>query len=193
MSEAGSDKKAEKARQPEAAKVVNTSGQGIGSQTHTACDENAGDETLRLMEEVLRHENLEQAYKRVKRNKGAAGVDGMTVGELQNYVREHWTELREQLLNETYQPRPVKRIEIPKPGGKGVRMLGIPVVFDRLIQQAILQVLTPIYDPTFSENSHGFRPGRSAHDAILKARDYINEGYDWVVDADLEKFFMIGW
>lgn len=189
MSETGSDNRVEKLKHPKAAKVVNQSEPGTGSQAHTAYDEKAGDRTLRLMEEVLRHENLEQAHKQVKRNKGAAGVDRMTVDELRYHVREHWAEIREQLLNGTYQPRPVKRIEIPKPGGAGLRMLGIPVVLDRWIQQSILQVLTPIYDPTFSENSYGFRPGRSAHGAILKAHEYVKEGYDWVADADLEKFF----
>lgn len=189
MSEADPDKQAERAKQPAAATVVNTSSQRIEGQTHTACDENAGDGTAKLMEEVLRRENLAQAYKRVRQNKGAPGVDGMTTDELEFYIRNHWSEIQEQLMNGTYVPRPVKRIEIPKPGGKGVRMLGIPVVLDRLIQQAILQVLTPIYDPTFSDNSHGFRPGRSTHGAILKAREYVSEGYDWVVDADLEKFF----
>jgi RNA-directed DNA polymerase len=189
MSETGSEKKAERVKPPLGTSVGNTRNQGLESQTRTACDENAGDGSTKLMEEVLRRENLLRAYKRVKSNKGAAGVDGMTVDELMPYCREHWDEIKEQLLEGTYQPRPVKRVEIPKPGGKGTRMLGIPVVLDRLIQQAILQVLTPIYDPTFSPNSHGFRPGRSTHGAILKAREYVNEGYDWVADLDLEKFF----
>jgi RNA-directed DNA polymerase len=189
MSEAGPDKKAGRAEQPVAATVGNTSRQGIEGQTRTAYNENAGDGTSRLMEEVLRHENLAQAYKRVRRNKGAPGVDGMTVDALEFYIRENWPQIQEQLMNGTYKPQPVKRIEIPKPGGKGVRMLGIPVVLDRWIQQAILQVLTPIYDPTFSEYSHGFRPERSTHGAILQACAYVNEGYDWVIDMDLEKFF----
>lgn len=162
---------------------------GNAGQTRTACDGKPGDKTSRLMEEVLRKENLMRAYKRVKSNKGAAGVDGMTVDELMPYCQAHWDEIKGQLLSGTYEPRPVKRVEIPKPDGKGMRMLGIPVVLDRLIQQAILQVLTPIYDPTFSENSYGFRPGRSTHGAILKAREYVTEGHDWVVDMDLEKFF----
>jgi RNA-directed DNA polymerase len=189
VSEAGSEKKAERSKPPVGMSVGNTKTQGTESQTHAACDENAGDGTTKLMEEVLRRENLLRAYKRVKANKGAAGVDGMTVDDLMPYCRKHWDEIKEQLLNGTYQPRPVKRVEIPKPGGKGKRMLGIPVVLDRLIQQAILQVLTPIFDPTFSEHSHGFRPERSTHGAILMARKYVNEGYDWVVDMDLEKFF----
>jgi len=189
MSEAGSDKQAESAKAPEGTKAGSRRAQGEASQTRTACDEEAGDGTSKLMEEVLRRENLIRAHKRVKSNKGAPGVDGMTVEELMPYCRRHWGEIKEQLLTETYEPRPVDRKEIPKPDGKGKRMLGIPVVLDRLIQQAILQVLTPMYDPTFSENSHGFRPGRSAHDAILRSREYVNEGYSWVVDMDLEKFF----
>jgi len=189
MSEAGSDKPAERAEAPLGTRVGNPSFPGEASQAHTACDGYAGDGTSRLMEEVLRRENLMRAYKRVKSNKGAPGVDGMTVDELMPYCRKHWSEIKEQLLTETYEPRPVDRKEIPKADGKGTRMLGIPVVLDRLIQQAILQVLTPIYDPTFSENSHGFRPGRSTHDAILKSREYVNEGYTFVVDMDLEKFF----
>jgi RNA-directed DNA polymerase len=188
MCEEGSDKKAENAKTPEAANDGNTSDQRDGSQTHTACAENAGDGSTGLMEEVLRKENLTRAYKRVKSNKGAAGVDGMTVDKLMPHCQEHWEEIKEQLRNGTYKPQPVKRVEIPKPDG-GTRMLGIPTVLDRLIQQAILQVLTPLYDPTFSDNSHGFRPGRSAHGAILKAREYVDEGYDWVVDMDLSKFF----
>ena len=189
MGEAGSDKQAEKVKAPLEAEVGNPSIQGEESQTLTARNEKAGDGTARLMEEVLRRENLIRAYERVKSNKGAAGVDGMTVDELMPYCQAHWKEIKEQLQNGTYEPRPVKRVEIPKPGGKGTRMLGIPVVLDRMIQQAILQVLTPIYDPTFSENSHGFRPGRSTHGAILQARKYVDEGYDWVVDMDLSKFF----
>ncbi len=188
MCEVGSDKKAENAGTPEAASDGIRSGQREGSQTHTACAEKFGDELTELMEEVLRKENLMRAYKRVKSNKGAAGVDGMTVDELMPYCQKHWDEIKEQLQNGTYKPQPVKRVEIPKPDG-GTRVLGIPTVLDRLIQQAILQVLTPAYDPTFSDNSYGFRPGRSAHGAILKAREYVDKGYDWVVDMDLSKFF----
>ena len=189
MNEVGSDKTAERAGVSPGTRDGNPKEPGEGSQTHTVCDENAGDETTMLMEEVLRKENLMRAYKRVKSNKGAAGVDGMGVEELMPYCREHWETIKEQILEGTYEPRPVKRVEIPKPGGKGTRMLGIPVVLDRLIQQAILQVLTPIYDPTFSDNSYGFRPGRSTHDAVQKAREYVNEGYSWLVDMDLSKFF----
>jgi RNA-directed DNA polymerase len=189
MSEAGSDKEVENTEAPLQTGDGIPKAEGEGSQTLTACDEKAGDKTLELMEEVLRRENLMQAFERVKSNKGAPGVDGMTVQELMPYCKENWEKIKGQLLSETYEPRPVKRVEIPKPDGKGTRMLGIPVVLDRMIQQAIQQVLTPIYDPTFSENSHGFRPGRSAHDAIRKAQEYVNEGYTWVVDIDLEKFF----
>jgi len=141
------------------------------------------------MEEVLRRENILAAYKRVVRNGGAAGVDGMTVDELMVYCREHWAHIREELLSGRYKPQPVRRVEIPKPDGKGTRMLGIPTVIDRMIQQALLQVLQPIFDPTFSEASFGFRPGRSAHGAVVRAREYIASGHRWVVDLDLAKFF----
>ena len=189
MGEVGSDKQAENAEELLPPKVGNQEASREESQTPAACDEKAGDGTAELMEEVLRRENLMRAHKRVKSNKGAAGTDGMSVEELMQYCRENWETIKEQLLSGTYTPRPVKRVEIPKPGGKGTRMLGIPVVLDRLIQQAILQVLTPIYEPTFSENSYGFRPGRSAHEAVRKAGEYVDEGYTWVVDMDLEKFF----
>lgn len=189
MRKGGTDKRAATpARTPEASGGT-TSVQGNECQVRTARDENTGDGTSKLMEEVLRKENLMTAYKRVKRNRGAPGVDGMTVDELMPYCRKQWDAIKGQLLSETYIPRPVRRVEIPKPDGRGARMLGIPVVLDRLIQQALLQVLTPIFDPTFSRSSHGFRPGRSAHDAVRSAREHINEGYDWVVDLDLEKFF----
>lgn len=141
-----------------------------------------------LLAEALGRRNLHAALKRVKQNKGSAGVDGMTVEELPEYLRAHWEELREKLLSGTYRPQPVKRQEIPKPGG-GTRQLGIPSVLDRFLQQALLQVLQPRIDPSFSEHSHGFRPGRRAHDAIRKARQYVQEGRRWVVDVDLESFF----
>jgi RNA-directed DNA polymerase len=141
------------------------------------------------MEEVLRRENLIRAHARVVQNGGAAGADGMTVNELMPYCREHWARIREELLRGTYRPHPVRRVEIPKPGGAGTRTLGIPTVLDRLIQQALLQVLQPIVDPTFSDSSFGFRPRRSAHDAVRRARSHIAGGYRWVVDLDLEKFF----
>jgi RNA-directed DNA polymerase len=141
------------------------------------------------MEEVCERENLKQALKRVKANKGAPGVDGMTVQALPAYLREHWPTIRASLLEGTYQPQPVRRVEIPKPDGGGVRKLGIPSALDRLVQQAVLQVLQRQWDPTFSDSSYGFRPGRSAHQAVARAQDYIQAGYRWVVDLDLEKFF----
>jgi RNA-directed DNA polymerase len=142
----------------------------------------------RLMEEVCDRENLEIAWKRVCENKGSPGVDGLTIDDTADYLREHWPTLRDQLLGGTYQPQPVKRVEIPKPDG-GIRKLGVPCVVDRLIQQALLQVLQERWDPTFSEHSYGFRPGRSAHQAVAQAQAYIAEGYGYVVDIDLEKFF----
>ena len=141
-----------------------------------------------LMEEVCDRENLERAWKRVRRNKGSPGVDGMTVDAAKDYLREHWPNIRSHLLEGTYQPQPVKRVEIPKPDG-GVRKLGVPCVVDRLIQQALLQVLQDQWDPTFSEHSYGFRPGRSTHQAVAQAQRYVAEGYSVVVDLDLEKFF----
>ena len=144
--------------------------------------------TNRLMEAVCERENLKEALRRVKANKGSAGVDGMTVGGIADYLKQHWPAIREQLMNGTYEPKPVRRVEIPKPDG-GVRKLGIPTVLDRLIQQAVMQVLQRRWDPTFSESSYGFRPGRSAQQAVAQAQQYIVEGHGWVVDLDLEKFF----
>ena len=150
-------------------------------------DERSGSEHL-LMQEVVGRANLVGALKRVRQNKGSPGIDGMNVEELPEYLRRHWGEIRQRLLAGTYQPKPVRRQEIPKSGG-GVRELGIPTVLDRFIQQAILQVMQPRFDPTFSRHSHGFRPGRRAHDAVREAQHYIQEGRRWVVDVDLEKFF----
>src|SRR5262252_3937911 len=144
--------------------------------------------TNRLMEEVCERENLKEALRQVKANKGSAGVDGMTVGGITDYLKQHWPAIREQLLNGTYEPKPVRRVEIAKPDG-GVRKLGIPTVLDRLIQQAVMQVLQRRWDRTFSDHSYGFRPGRSAHQAVTQAQSYAAEGYEWVVDIDLEKFF----
>jgi RNA-directed DNA polymerase len=141
-----------------------------------------------LMEEVSERENLKQALRRVEANRGSPGVDGMKVDELAGYLREHWPEIREHLLSGTYKPAPVKRVEIGKPEG-GIRKLGIPTVLDRFIQQAVMQVLQRRWDRTFSEHSYGFRPKRSAHQAVAQAQQYIAEGYRWVVDIDLEKFF----
>ena len=140
-----------------------------------------------LMKEVVNRENVIRAWKRVRANKGSPGIDGMTVDELTDYLREHWPRIREELLTGEYRPQPVKEVLIPKPGG--TRRLGIPTVMDRFIQQAILQVLDPMYDPTFSVHSYGFRPRRRAHQAVMQAKRYVAEGYEWVVDMDLEKFF----
>src|SRR5450755_318078 len=144
--------------------------------------------TNRLMEEVCERENLKEALRRVKVNKGSAGIDGMTVERITDYLKQHWPAIREQLLSGTYEPKPVRRVEIPKPDG-GVRKLGIPTVLDRLIQQAVMQVLQRQWDSTFSDHSYGFRPGRSAHQAVAQAQQYIAAGYGWVIDLDLEKFF----
>src|SRR5437773_325638 len=172
-----------------------------GSRSEAPKPEEEGTETLvakrgtespahseRLMEEVCEYENCTQAWKRVKANKGSPGVDGMTVQQLPDYLKQQWPEIREQLLSGTYQPQPVQRVEIEKPDG-GMRKLGIPTVVDRFIQQAVLQVLQKRWDPTFSDHSYGFRPKRSARQAVQQAQQYIAEGYRWVVDLDLEKFF----
>lgn len=141
-----------------------------------------------LLNELLSDENLKIAKQRVKKNKGASGIDGMEVKELDEYLSKHLDEIKEQIRNKKYSPKPVKRVEIPKPDG-GVRNLGVPTVVDRFVQQAIAQVLTPIYEPKFSESSYGFRPDRCCEMAILKALEFMNDGYQWVVDIDLEKFF----
>ena len=154
----------------------------------TAANGDVRSGTDRLMEEVVGSGNVEQALKRVMKNKGSPGADGMAVGELPGYLAKHWEGLREQLLAGTYQAKPVRRHELAKEDG-GVRILGIPCVIDRFVQQAILQVLQPRFDPTFSRHSYGFRPGKSAHDAVNAAQRLIQEGREWVVDVDLEKFF----
>ena len=164
-------------------------GSGVERQARPARGGRAGEGTPLLMEEVLRRENVFAAYERVVRNGGAPGIDGMTVEDLMPYCRGHWTRIREELLGGRYEPQPVRRVEIPKPDGKGTRMLGIPTVVDRMIQQALLQVLQAIFDPTFSDASFGFRLGRSAHGAVLRAREHIAAGHRWVVDLDLAKFF----
>ena len=145
-------------------------------------------ENEQLMEEVVERENLKKALKRVQANRGSAGVDRMTVQQLPEFLREQWPLTREQLLSGSYQPQAVRRVEIPKPGG-GVRKLGVPTALDRFIQQALLQVLQKSWDGTFSETSYGFRPGRSAHQAVARAQQYAAQGHGWVVDLDLEKFF----
>lgn len=141
-----------------------------------------------MLERILSEENIKTAYKRVYANKGAGGVDGVTVQELEEYMKENWNCIREQIRTRTYKPQPVKRVEIPKPNG-GVRKLGIPTVIDRVIEQAITQILTPIFEPLFSDFSYGFRPNRKCEQAIVKLLEYFNDGYIWVVDIDLEKFF----
>jgi len=145
--------------------------------------------TIRLMEEVCERENLLEALRRVKGNKGSAGIDGMNVGQLNGYLKEHWLTIREQLLKGTYKPQPVRRVEIEKPDGGGMRKLGIPTTLDRFLQQAVMQVLQRRWNPTFSDHSYGFRPGRSAHQAVTQAQLYLAGGYGWVIDLDLEKFF----
>ncbi|TBR20903.1 group II intron reverse transcriptase/maturase [bacterium] len=165
------------APKPHGSGDTSTAGQGDGRSG-----------TDRLMEGVVERGNALAALKRVRQNKGSPGVDGMRVEELSAHLRERWQDLREQLLAGTYQPRPVRRHEIPKPDG-GTRTLGIPTVLDRFIQQAVLQVLQPLFDPDFSEHSYGFRPGRSAHDAVRVAQRHIQAGRTWVVDVDLEAFF----
>ena len=189
MDEGDADRMAEK---PEAYRKVaggTREKKDRGRQASTAVTGKTQPEAMSLMEEVLRRENLIRALRRVRSNKGAPGIDGMTVEELTAYLKEHWTRIREELLEGGYEPQPVRRVEIPKPNGGGVRSLGIPTVLDRLIQQAILQVLSPIFDPYFSESSYGFRPGRGCHDALKAARGYVEAGYRWVVDVDLDKFF----
>lgn len=143
---------------------------------------------MELMRQVVSRENMLKAYKQVVSNKGSAGIDGLTVDELWNFCQENWREISKQLMNGTYQPKPVKKVEIPKPGG-GKRTLGIPCVIDRLILQALNQTLNPIFDEGFSNNSFGFRPGRSAHDALMRSGAHIASGRTWVVNIDLEKFF----
>src|SRR5271165_6920769 len=144
--------------------------------------------TNRWMEEICERENLKQALQQVKANKGSAGVDGMTIGGITDYLKQHWPVIRDQLLRGTYEPKPVRRVEIPKPDG-GVRKLGIPTVLDRFIQQAVMQVLQRRWDRTFSDYSYGFRPERSVQQAVAQAQQYIAEGHGWCVDLDLEKFF----
>src|SRR6266581_3166284 len=164
-----------------------TGREGTESSGATSGTENPAS-TNRLMEEVCERENLKAALRQVKANKGSAGVDGMTVGGITDYLKQYWPAIREQLLKGTYEPKPVRRVEIPKPED-GVRKLGIPTVLDRFIQQAVMQVLQKRWNPTFSQYSYGFRPRRSAHHAVGQAQQYIAQGYGWVIDLDLEKFF----
>ena len=160
----------------------------LGAEVHTAAPGRTKSEDGRLMEAVVEHSNMRLAYQRVVENKGAPGVDGLTVAELKDWLKVHWPSVKEALLAGQYLPRPVRRVDIPKPQG-GVRTLGVPTVVDRLIQQALHQVMQPIFEATFSASSYGFRPKRSALQAVEAARSHIREGRRWVVDIDLEKFF----
>ena len=143
---------------------------------------------MELLEEILTKENLNKAYKKVYQNKGTAGVDGVTVDEIAEYIKENKDRITDKIRKRRYKPQPVKRVQIPKENGKK-RNLGIPTVMDRIIQQAIVQVISPIFEGQFSDNSYGYRPKRSAEQAVIKALEYLNDGYEWIVDIDLEKFF----
>jgi len=155
---------------------------------HTLGKETSTPEDMQLIERLVERENMRKAYAQVKKNKGAAGIDNMSVESLGTYLKEHWLKIKEQLVKGEYKPKPVKRVEIPKPDG-GIRKLGIPTVLDRLIQQGIYQILSPIFEPTFSRSSFGFRSGKSAQQAIIQAKEYQTGGRKWVVDMDLAKFF----
>ncbi|MGF7035599.1 group II intron reverse transcriptase/maturase [Paenibacillus mucilaginosus] len=176
----------ESLRQREAVKPLGYAGAPSSSSAQVV--PSAREDQHELLERMLEGDNLRLAYKRVVQNGGAPGVDGVTVANLQVYLKTHWEAVKAALLTGTYRPSPVKRVEIPKPGG-GVRLLGIPTVMDRFLQQALLQVMNPIFDAHFSWHSYGFRPGKRAHDAVKQAQRYIQDGLRWVVDMDLEKFF----
>ena len=162
---------------------------GDGASRFTARTDNSSSQTMQMIEAVVERENMMVALRRVEANKGSAGVDEMTVESLRPYLQEHWPRIKEQLLAGRYIPSPVRRVYIPKPKGKGMRQLGIPTVLDRLIQQALHQVMQPVFDGDFSKSSYGFRPGRSAQQAVLAGRAHVTSGRRWVVDMDLEKFF----
>jgi len=162
--------------------------EAVEAASVTVVRDNAHEEPMDVMSAVLERPNMQRAYTRVLRNKGAPGVDGMKVGDLKDYLKAHWSTHKQELLEGTYKPKPVRKVEIPKPGG-GKRQLGIPTVLDRFIQQALHQVLSPVFEPGFSESSYGFRPGRNAGQAVQQARDYVEAGHRWVVDIDLEAFF----
>ena len=144
--------------------------------------------TSNLLKKIIRKGNMYEAFKRVKKNKGSHGIDGLTIDELQSHLEVNGVKLQQNLLDGTYEPLPVRRVEIPKDNGKK-RLLGIPTIVDRVVQQAIAQVLSPIFEKTFSDNSFGFRPNRSAHDAVKRCQEYMNEGYTWLVDIDLASYF----
>ena len=188
MTEAGIGEAVERPPHPRRADGGTVGGTGDGCQTVTARSGEAGSGSTALLEAALCRENLMEAYRRVVRNAGAPGIDGVTVDALWDHCKSHWPSIRRQLLEGTYRPSRVRQVLIPKPGG-GRRTLGIPTVLDRLIQQALVQVLTPILDPTFSGDSYGFRPGRGAHDAVQRARGHVVAGHRWAVDLDLAQFF----
>ena len=167
----------------------NSSWPESGASNVTTDKDTPNPDMTKLMEKIVERGNMTLALHRVEKNKGAPGIDGVTTENLRSYLKEHWPKLKEALLNGTYKPSPVRTVEIPKPGNKGTRTLGIPTVLDRLIQQAIQQVLSPIFDKDFSESSYGFRPNRNAHMAIKQSQSYVASGKRWVVDIDLEKFF----
>lgn len=185
-------KKAEKQAEKSKAKVErgerNSPGYTLGARSTPIGDEDLFTDPSDLMSAVVERENMLRALRRVESNRGSAGVDEMPVEALRSHLKVHWPRIKEELLTGVYKPQAVRRVEIPKPQG-GVRQLGIPTVTDRLIQQALHQVLSPIFDKDFSDSSYGFRPGRSAHQALLKAQSHVREGYRYVVDMDLEKFF----
>lgn len=189
MHEPDAGKRAEMSGPPGGADGGTVEANGLARPTCAGSTEEAGEDTTRLMDKVLSRENLLLAHRRVVQNQGAPGVDAMRVEELWNFCCQHWPAIRERLLNGTYHPMPVRKVEIPKASGGGMRTLGIPTVLDRLIQQAALQVLSPLFDPTLSDGSFGFRPGRSTHQAVVRARQHMAAGHRWVVDMDLEKFF----
>lgn len=188
MSEPDAELKAEMPERPPRVGDGIAESTDAARQADPACNEHAEDQIPVTLEKVLSRENMWRAYERVVGNAGAAGVDGVTVDELKPLLQTRWEAIRKELLDGTYQPSPVRKVEIPKPGG-GVRTLGIPTVVDRLIQQAVYQALQGWYDPTFSDHSFGFRLGRGAHDALQRAREHVAAGHRWVVDMDLEKFF----
>ena len=189
MTAADAERRAEKLESHPEGSRRNRREKGLGASKGTAVREALEPETEQLMEAVVERENMRLALRQVERNSGAAGVDKMTVEQLRPYLREHWQRIKAELLADDYHPQPVLKVEIPKPGSKGMRTLGIPTVIDRLLQQAVHQVISPHFEPDFSESSYGFRPHRSAQQAVLKAREYVSEGRRWVVDIDLEKFF----
>lgn len=189
MTAADAERRAEKLESHPEGSRRNRREKGLGASKVTAVREALEPETEQLMEAVVERENMRLALRQVERNSGAAGVDKMTVEQLRPYLREHWQRIKAELLADDYHPQPVLKVEIPKPGSKGMRTLGIPTVIDRLLQQAVHQVISSHFEPDFSESSYGFRPNRSAQQAVLKAREYVSEGRRWVVDIDLEKFF----